>query len=105
MSRNLRFSAVTAIVLLLLCCSSLQICAQTRRPEDSEAATALFARSDLTAGSRLAQQALQRNPFDRNALFVEMEIAALRADEFTELKSAIDLVSSPGSAADPRIQA
>lgn len=104
MSRNARFSAVAAIVLQLLCCSSLQICAQTRKPEDSEAATALFARSDLTAGSRLAQQALQRNPFDRNALFVEMEIAALKADEFIELKYAIDLVSSPGSVADPRIQ-
>src|SRR5689334_21820928 len=33
-----------------------------------------------------------------------MELAALRADEFTKLKSAIDLVSSPGSTADARIQ-
>jgi len=78
--------------------------ARVIKREDQQAANALFVRSDLPAAVRLAQDALRINPLDRNALFVQMEAAALQADEFKELKAAITLVSSPGREGDPRIQ-
>ncbi|HEX7961560.1 MAG TPA: DUF3858 domain-containing protein [Terriglobales bacterium] len=104
MIRNRRSSATAAIILLLLCSFGTQASGQNRKTENNAVAKALFVHADLSEASRLAQQALRRNPVDRNALFIQMELAALRADEFTKLKSAIDLVSSPGGAADPRIQ-
>jgi len=101
--RNIGILAVALIVI-----SATPTLAQSRahvvKHEDQAAANALFGRSDLAAATRLAQDALRTNPVDRNALFVQMEAAALQADEFKELRSAISLVSSPGSARDPRIQ-
>ena len=102
--RNLYVVTTTALILLSVTATNAQSRVRTMKREDQAAANALFVRSDLATATRLAQDALHANPLDRNALFVQMETAALQADEFKELKSAISLVSSPGNASDPRIQ-
>jgi Domain of Unknown Function with PDB structure (DUF3858) len=102
--RILHVLGAAALILSSPWSAGAQSAAHLTRPEDQQAGNALFVRSDLPAAARIAQEALRANPLDRNALFVQMETAALRADEFTELKSAITLVSSPGREGDPRIQ-
>ena len=55
------------------------------------AASALFVASDLTRATRMAEQALRRNPGNAEALFVRMEVAALQHDTTTMLDAAIRL--------------
>ncbi len=74
------------------------------QPEDQTAAKALFEDSNLADAQIKARAALGKNPVDRNALFVLMESAALKAEAQMELKAAADLISSPGSADDARLQ-
>ena len=68
-----------------------------------EAARALFANSDLARATTLARQALRRDRFDAEALFVQMEAADMEEDRATMLDSAIRLCELGGPAsADPR---
>jgi len=55
------------------------------------AANALFVASDLNRAARLSDQVLQRSPKNAEALFVRMEVAALRGDTATTLDAAIRL--------------
>jgi tetratricopeptide (TPR) repeat protein len=74
-----------------------------RKPEEQQAAIALFERGDLHTSIRLANHALSVNPADRNALFVLMEASVLCADEAQAMRAAAALVRSPGDPQDPRV--
>ncbi len=69
------------------------------------AATALFVNGDLMRAHQLAERAWRRDHRDAEALFVQMEVAAMQADELTKLNAAVNLCAM-GSAAkqDPRIE-
>lgn len=69
------------------------------------AADALFVHSNLGRARSLAGRAWQRNSRDAEALFVQMEVAAMQADDATVLDSAVRLCEL-GQAApdDPRMR-
>jgi tetratricopeptide (TPR) repeat protein len=76
----------------------------------AQAVEALFVRSDLVGARRLANEALRLSAAStrpRNTtldtLFVEMEAAALQADEPAELDAAVRLCEIHGADADPRV--
>ena len=68
------------------------------------AAEALFVNSKLDRARFLAGSALQRNPRDAEALFVQMEAAGMQADDATVLDSAVRLCDLGRSTGDPRAQ-
>src|SRR5512146_511271 len=70
------------------------------RSAASEAAHALFVNSDLESARARSAAALLRNPADVEALFVEMEAAALEADTAAELEAALRLCESASARAD-----
>ncbi len=75
----------------------------SRKPEDQQAAIALFERGDLQTSIRLAKHSLRVNAADRNALFVLMEASVLCADDMQAMRAAAALVTSPGDSRDPRV--
>jgi hypothetical protein len=68
----------------------------------SAAAVALFVNSNLDSARSLAAAALRKNPADLDALFVEMEAAALEADRKGELQAALRLCEAGSATEDPR---
>jgi hypothetical protein len=69
-----------------------------------QARKALFEDSQLERARQLAQEELRQNPSDIEALFVEMEAAALQADTTSVLHAALDLCELRGAARrDPRV--
>ncbi len=69
------------------------------------AATALFVNANLVRARQLAQRAWRRDHRDAEALFVQMEVAAMQADETTMLDAALRLCEIGGGAKqDPRIR-
>ncbi len=65
-------------------------------PLSRGAARALFVQSDLRGSRSLAARALRQNPSDAEALFVQMEAAALQADDAAMLDSAVRLCELAG---------
>ncbi len=88
----------------LSCFAQPSIAKPSPAVEEQAAAKALFDDSNLATAMLQAKAALKINPADRNALFVLMEAAALQADEQAELKAAIELILTPGSPEDGRVQ-
>jgi tetratricopeptide (TPR) repeat protein len=74
-------------------------------PLSRSAAIALFVNDDLVRARQLADRAWRRDHRDAEALFVQMEAAAMEADQSTMVNAALHLCEI-GSAArqDPRIQ-
>ncbi len=73
-------------------------------PLTAQARQALFEDSQLGRARELARQLLARNPADVEALFIQMEAAALEADTSAELQSALSLCELRGAAQrDPRV--
>jgi hypothetical protein len=68
----------------------------------SAAAVALFVNSNLDSARSLAAAALRKNPADPDALFVEMEAAALEADSKGEFQAALRLCETGSASADQR---
>ena len=69
------------------------------------AANDLFVHSNLNRASWLAHRAWQRDPRDAEALFVQMEVAGMRADQATVLDSAIRLCElGTAASGDPRVR-
>ncbi len=66
------------------------------------AATALFVNSNLDSARGLAATALRSNARDADALFVDMEAAALEADTGGELEAALRLCEATQGSNDPR---
>ena len=93
---------LAAFVLLFALAASAQ--PKQRREADvaTEAARALFVRSDIEQARTLAQLALKRDPGDVRALFVEMEAASLTADSPAALDAALRLCETRSS--DPRAE-
>ncbi|MGE0406781.1 MAG: hypothetical protein AB7O65_10800 [Candidatus Korobacteraceae bacterium] len=77
----------------------------------SEAREALFVKSDLEEARRKAEAALRASNSDQaeirlEALFLEMEAAALQGDERVAIAAALQIRDLPGTtSADPRIRA
>ncbi len=67
-----------------------------------QARQALFEKSDLDFARTLAQQQLKQRPGDVEALFIEMEAAALQADSEAELDAALKLCEMRVVERDPR---
>src|SRR5690349_2420281 len=73
-------------------------------PTRSAALIALFEKSDPDTARRLAKEAQVGRPDDVEALFVEMEAAALEADTSAELEAALRLCELRGAVQlDPRV--
>ncbi len=69
------------------------------------AATALFVNANLVRARQLAERAWRHDHRDAEALFVQMEAAAMQADEATMLNAALRLCEIGGDAKqDPRIR-
>jgi tetratricopeptide (TPR) repeat protein len=92
---------LAAFVLLAALVASAQ--PKHRAPDTtSEAARALFVRSDIEHARMLAQVALKRERNDVRALFIEMEAASLTADSPAALDAALRLCET--RSADPRVE-
>jgi tetratricopeptide (TPR) repeat protein len=69
------------------------------------AATAMFVNANLVRARQLAERAWRRDHRDAEALFVQMEAAAMQADHATMLNAALRLCEIGGAAKqDPRIR-
>ena len=69
------------------------------------AATAMFVNADLVRARQLADRAWRRDHRDAEALFVQMEAAALDADQATMVNAALRLCEIGGAARqDPRVR-
>jgi tetratricopeptide (TPR) repeat protein len=69
------------------------------------AATAMFVHADLVRARQLAERAWRRDHRDAEALFVQMEAAALEADGATMVNAALRLCEIGGAARqDPRVR-
>lgn len=69
------------------------------------AATAMFVKADLVRARQLAERAWRHDHRDAEALFVQMEAAAMQADHATMLNAALRLCEIGGAAKqDPRIR-
>jgi hypothetical protein len=68
----------------------------------SAAVVALFVNSNLDSARSLAAAALRKNPADLDALFVEMEAAALEADGKGEFQAALRLCEAGSASEDQR---
>ncbi len=69
------------------------------------ASTALFVNGNLVRARQLAERAWRHDHRDAEALFVQMEVAAMQADETTMLNAALRLCEIGGGAKqDPRIR-
>lgn len=86
---------------LLLVASSIAQPAEARRPAPSFEST-FFEHSLLDTSRAQARQALRADPRNLDALFVEMETAALEADTPAELDAAIRILSIPTAERDAR---
>ena len=67
------------------------------------AARALFVDSNLGRARSLSGRALQRDPRDAEALFVQMEVATMQADDMAALNSAVRLCELGRRPDDPRV--
>jgi tetratricopeptide (TPR) repeat protein len=98
----------TIILLIGLAASLPATDMPTRRPrshqgnqvtsEVMQARKALFEDSQLDRARQLAQDVLRQNPADIEALFIEMEAAALQADTSAVLHAALNLAELRGAA-------
>src|ERR1039458_9948089 len=69
------------------------------------AATAMFVNADLVRARQLAERAWRRDHRDAEALFVQMEAAAIEADEAAMVNAALRLCEIGGAARqDPRVR-
>ena len=69
------------------------------------AATAMFVNGDLVRARQLAERAWRRDHRDAEALFVQMEAAAIAADEAAMVNAALRLCEIGGAARqDPRVR-
>ncbi|HEU5452211.1 MAG TPA: DUF3857 domain-containing protein [Terriglobales bacterium] len=86
-----RCTAAFAVLLLTASCWAARRRAAV--PDELQRArVALFESSDLDTARREARAELQRNPADAEALFIEMEAAALQADTAAELDAALQML-------------
>lgn len=92
--------------MVLACALSAAAVPQRRTasaPSPDPASTALFVNSNPDSARALAENALRQNPRNMDALFAEMEAAALEADTAGELDAALRLCESGTNADDARI--
>ena len=76
----------------------------TESADGRQAASALFANSDLKRARGLAVRALQHERRDADALFVLMEVAGMEADDAAMLDAAVRLCEAAPGSDDPRVR-
>jgi tetratricopeptide (TPR) repeat protein len=81
----------------------LSAVAQANKPTSIRFAQAFFEKSDLEGARREAKLALRKNPRNVEALFVEMEAAALEADTPAVLDAALHLLEIRPAQNDDRV--
>jgi hypothetical protein len=99
------FAALVLVGLLATAspCATRRNASQAAPRLSLDAAGALFVHSDLQAARVRAAAALKANPANIQALFVEMEAAALEADSSAELEAALRLCELKQSGDDVRV--
>lgn len=102
----MRIAARTFIALLACLCTVSAVAqpVQPRHAENTSYERAFFEHSLLDTSREQARRALTRNPRNLDALFVEMEAAALEADSPAVLDAAVRILALPAAQHDERAE-